>query len=109
MGESHRRLTHELCKPLLIHGWQYNTYRLPLEITHPIENIWQITNTPLEFQNLLWRSKVLVTHFGIYEEYQWIRRQYRPNYPERAILQPAYKVFYSWTSSSWSVSRLPRN
>src|SRR6266702_1216469 len=22
MGESHRQLTHESCKPLLIHGWQ---------------------------------------------------------------------------------------
>ncbi len=86
---------------------QYDTYRLPLEINHPLENIRQITNTPLEFQNLLWCSKVLVTHFGIFEEYQWIRRQFRPNHPERAILQPAYKVFYSWSLDGWSVTRLP--
>ena len=87
---------------------QFVQVHQPLLLQQPLERAREITPSPLNFQNLLWRSSVTVSHYGIFEEYHWIRRQQRPHAPDRAILQPAYKVFYGWQTDGWSVSRLPR-
>jgi hypothetical protein len=88
---------------------QYNAHRTTLILDLPLSRIREFTSNPLNFQNLLWKSRTTVSHFGIHEEYQWIRRQARPDVVERVIWQPAYKVFYAWDQDGWNVSRLPRN
>ena len=87
---------------------QYDQSRVTLVLDQPLDHIREFTSSPLNFQNLLWKGRTTVAHFGIFEEYYWIRRQTRPNVPDRAILQPAYKVHYHWNNDSWSVTRLPR-
>lgn len=79
-----------------------------LLLASPLTRARDITTSPLNFQNFLWRSKTTLTYFGILEEYQWIRRQQRTNQPDRAILRPAYEVFYPWNETTWKVTLLHR-
>ena len=88
---------------------QYEQSRATLVLEQPLNRLREYTTSPLNFQNLLWRSRTTVTYFGIFEEYHWIRRQTRAHVPDRAVLQPAYKVHYTWTDGGWTVTRLPRN
>ncbi|KAN0128680.1 hypothetical protein V8E53_013499 [Lactarius tabidus] len=60
---------------------------------------------PLNFQDFLWRSLILVTEAGITEEYQWIIRQVHPHLADKAVLQPAYRIDYSWNTSGMTVSQ----
>ena len=85
---------------------QYNAHRQPLVLSHPLERIREITVEPLNFTDFLWKSKTTVSHFGIFEEYQWLRRKERIHHPDHIIWQPAYQVFYAWDSEGWNVSRL---
>ena len=88
---------------------QYDQHQISLDVHHPLSHIREFTSSILNFQNYLWRSKTTVTYFGIYEEYHWIRRQVRRNQPDKAILQPAYKIHYQWNEDGWTVTRLPRH
>ena len=88
---------------------QYQAQRNTLVLDLPFSRVHEITSNPLNFQNLLWKTHTTLTHFGITEEYQWIRRQIRIGIPDNTILRPAYKVFYPWNTDGWNVSHLPRN
>jgi hypothetical protein len=88
---------------------QFQQLQNIIVLHQPLECAREITPSPLNFQNLLWRSTVTVSHYSIYEEYHWIRRHQHPHVLDKAILQPAYKVFYGWNTDGWSVSRLPQN
>ena len=85
---------------------QYNHHCQALVLAHPLDRIHEITTEPLNFVNLLWRSKTTVSHFGIFEEYQWLCCKIQPHHPDRVIWQPAYQVFYPWDSKGWNISRL---
>lgn len=76
-------------------------------INHPLEKAYEITTSPLNFQNLLWKAKVTISTSGIYEEYSWIRRRPNATRPDRAILVPAYSVQYQWNTESWTVTCVP--
>ena len=88
---------------------QYERDRVTLVLDQPLERLREYSTSPLNFQNFLWRSRTTVGYFGITEEYHWIRRQIQRNGPDRAILQPAYRVHYTWNEGGWTVTRLPRN
>jgi len=72
----------------------------------PLTLARDITTSPLNFQNLLWKSKTTLSFYRIFEDYCWIRRQQRLNRPDQAILQPAYQVHYKWDQHGWTVTRL---
>ena len=80
----------------------------PVIIEHPIEEIDQITTSALHFQNLLWRSQIILTQTGITEEYSWIRRRLSPDHPDRAYIEPVYKISYPWTGIYWTVEHIVR-
>jgi len=88
---------------------QYDTHRQTLLLERPLDHVREITPNALTFENLLWRARTTVAHFGVTEEYFWIRRQVRRHIIDRAILVPAYKVFYAWDSASWHTTILPSN
>lgn len=88
---------------------QYNVNQTTLVLNHPLSRIREITSNPLNFQNLLWKSRITIDYYGIHEEYQWIRRQTRTGTNDTAIWQPAYRVFYAWVHDGWNITRLPRN
>ena len=83
----------------------YSEQNQSVELHQPLSNAQRITPNPLIFVNDLWRSKTTLTFYGIFEEYQWIRRHSRQGRP-RPRLEPAYKVFYPWNGDGWTVSRL---
>ena len=87
---------------------QYDQSRVTLVLDQPLNHICEFTSSPLNLQNILWKGHTTVAYFSIFEEYYWICHQTRPNVPDRAILQPAYKVHYPWNNNSWSITRLPR-
>lgn len=74
---------------------------------YPLGRISDVTTSPLNFQNLLWKSRVTINHLGIKEEYSWIRRHRRRNHPDQAKLEPAYEVHYNWSTAGWSIVQLP--
>ena len=76
--------------------------------SHDLEKSRQITTSPLHFQNLLWRSRVIVNSDGIVEEYYWIKRRTRPDRPDRPYLEPAYSVISPWFGSFWHTEQLER-
>jgi hypothetical protein len=91
---------HEHCRQ------QYTSYSgLEVVFNHKLDQALGITTSPLNFQNLLWRTRIVLTPSGILEEYYWIRRRIRANSTDRATLEPAYNVAYPWNSDGWIVSR----
>lgn len=86
----------------------FSANQAPLIIQHPLDEINAITTSPLHFQNLLWRSQIILTEDGITEEYSWIRRQTRPDYPDRPYLDPVFRVYYAWTNNGWVVDYIAR-
>ena len=69
---------------------QYNAHHQPLVLTHPLECICEITVEPLNFTSFLWKSKTTVSHFGIFEEYQWLQHKECIHHPDHIIWQPSY-------------------
>jgi hypothetical protein len=86
---------------------QFNQSQTTIVWNQPLECLREISSSPLNFQNLLWKNRITVTAYRIIEEYHWIRRQIRHNIPDRAILQPAFRVEYWWNESGWTVKCLP--
>ena len=87
---------------------QYNHVRAAIVQDHPLDHARNLTSSPLNFENLLWKTRTTVSFYGIFEEYSWIRRRIRQRQLDQAILQPAYKVHYPWNTDGWTVSRLTR-
>jgi hypothetical protein len=86
---------------------QYNNFREgAFEVVLPVNLAYQFTPDPLVFQNCLWKTRTLITFFGIFEEYHWIRRHHRN--PNQIFLARAYKITYPWDSDGWNVTRLIR-
>jgi hypothetical protein len=73
-------------------------------VTIPLARLYQLTPDPIVFLNLLWKSRTKFDHFGITEEYFWIRRNYR--IPHLVYLARAYRIYYPWSDDTWTVSRL---
>ena len=73
-------------------------------IDHPLNEARSITSSPLNFQGLLWRKRIVLAATHICEEYHWIHRQIRPGRPDRAYLVPAYSIKYIWHSNGWTVT-----
>jgi len=75
-----------------------------VHVNHPLARLQDITNTPLNFVNFLWRVQVTITHSGIVERFSYIRRRVRRGQPDRAILEPAFDISYTWSSHIWTVT-----
>ena len=73
-----------------------NQEGLDIVYEHGINRIRQITSSPLNFQNLLWKTKTTLLLGEITECYSWICQQNRANHTTRVILEPAYQVNISW-------------
>jgi hypothetical protein len=76
-----------------------------IHLNHPLSKTRQVTSSSLNFENLLWKSHTLVLTSLVIEEYQWIRRLARAHRPDKAYLEPAYKVMYYWNQEGWTVTR----
>jgi hypothetical protein len=74
-----------------------------------INQIHRVTTSPLNFANLLWKSKTILSIGGITEFYCWIRRCSNAHQPTRASLEPAYQVDYNWSEPRYTVSRLAQH
>jgi hypothetical protein len=72
---------------------------------HELRESYTITTSPLNFQNLLWRTSIVLTGSGIVEEYCRICGRTSASVPDRAILIPVYNVTYGWISDGWTVTR----
>ena len=92
------------------HCWNIFQNRQGLESAyhHDLDESRQITTSPLHFQNLLWRNRIIISSDGIIEEYYWIRRRTRIDRPDRPYLEPAYSVTYPWFGTLWSTAQLER-
>ena len=75
---------------------------------HGIERIYEFSTSPLNFENLLWRTKITLAPAGIIEEYAYIRRHSRNNGPDRTYLEQAFIVNYPWTTDGWTVTQVIR-
>jgi hypothetical protein len=75
---------------------------------HSIEKSFQITTSPLHFQNLLWHYNTAFHDTGIIKEYYWIKRSRTRNNPDRPYLEPAYSIYYPWIGTYWKTSQLDR-
>ena len=85
---------------------QYESHSgIEVVFKHELAKAYDITSSPLNFQNLLWRSSIVLTASGIVEEYCWIRRRTRLSASDRAVLIPAYNVTYNWIGDGWNVTR----
>ena len=82
-----------------------NNGGIDFHLLHPLTETRQFTSSTLNFENLLWKSRTLVTPSQVVEEYQWIRRLQRTHRPDKAYLEPAYKVTYAWNQEGWTVER----
>ena len=69
--------------------------------SHSLYDLREITTSPLNFQNLLYRTCIILTSSGIIEIYAYIKRNPRAQSTDRAYLEPAYKVSYTWATNSW--------
>jgi hypothetical protein len=78
-------------------------------LSHPLQHSRSITTTPLNFQNYIWRTRTRISQVGIIEEYHWIRRHSQRGRIDKAVLEPAYQVFYDWVAEGWTVTRSPNN
>jgi hypothetical protein len=74
-----------------------------------LNRIHIITTSPLNFANLLWKSKVVLSIHGIVEYYCWIRRRSSAHHPTRASLEPAYQVNTDWNEYRYTVMRLSQH
>jgi hypothetical protein len=63
----------------------------------------------LNFQNYLWRTHTRISQTGIIEEYHWIRHHSQRGKIDKAVLEPAYQIFYDWIVEGWTVTRSPNN
>jgi hypothetical protein len=90
------------------HCWRIYEHQEGANVVYEqgINHIRRITTSPLNFTNLLWRTKTVCSFGGIIEQYCWIRRRTRSNNSPRVYLEPAYQVTYSWSEFQWSVTRL---
>jgi hypothetical protein len=80
-----------------------------LTLSHPLQHSRSITTTPLNFQNYIWRTRTRISQAGIIEEYHWIRRHSQRGRIDKAVLEPAYQIFYDWRAEGWTVTRSPNN
>jgi hypothetical protein len=78
-------------------------------LSHPLHHSRAITTSPLNFQNYLWRTRTRISQAGIIEEYHWIRCHSQRGSFDKAVLEPAYQVFYDWIVEGWTVTRSPSN
>ena len=78
--------------------------RAPIELTHELLRIQDITTSPLQFQHYLWKYKVRVDGEGIVETYALIKKRVWNNAPDRAYLEPAYTVSYPWHRTQWTTT-----
>jgi hypothetical protein len=76
-----------------------------LSLNHPLAELRQISTSALNFENLLFKSRTVVAHSQVIEEYQWIRRLIRAHKTDKAFLEPAYRVTYLWNQEGWTVTR----
>jgi hypothetical protein len=74
-----------------------------------LNRIHIITTSPLNFANLLWKSKVILSIHGIIEYYCWIRRRSSAHHATRASLEPAYQVNTDWNEYRYTVTRLSQH
>ena len=86
-----------------------NNSGLDVNLNHPLTEARQITTSALNFENLLWKSRTLVSASQVIEEYQWIRRLVRAHKADKAFLDPAYRVTYLWNQEGWTVTRFFAN
>jgi hypothetical protein len=86
-----------------------NTAGQDLVYNHGIERIYKFSTSPLNFENLLWRTKITLAPAGIIEEYTYIRRHSRNNGPDHTYLEQAFIVNYPWTTDGWTVTQVIRH
>jgi hypothetical protein len=75
-----------------------------VHINHPLARLQDITTNLLNFVGFLWRIQVMITLQGITERYSYIRRCTRQGHPDKAILENAFDVGFTWTSHHWTVT-----
>ena len=86
-----------------------NNSGVEVNLNHPLNEARQITTSALNFENLLWKSRTIVSSAQVIEEYQWIRRLIRAHKTDKAFLDPAYRVTYLWNQEGWTVTRFFAN
>jgi hypothetical protein len=79
-----------------------------LTYNHGIEQIYEFSTSPLNFENLLWRTKITLGPAGIIEEYAYIRRHSQNNGPDCTYLEQAFIVNYPWSTDGWTVTQVIR-
>ena len=101
------RTPHELTA-YLEHCWAiFTAQRDPtLVLKHPLSELHLISDSALNFQNYFWRYNVFLDSTSVREEYYQITRNIRPNFPDRAVLTPAFTVVYPWRGKTWTVTQL---
>ena len=69
--------------------------------SHSLYDLWEITTSPLNFQNLLYRTHIILTSSGIIKIYAHIKRNPCAQSTDQAYLKPVYEVSYTWATNSW--------
>ena len=92
------------------HCWSIYQNRRGLETVfhHDLDESRQITTSPLHFQNLLWRTRTILSVNDITEEYYWIKRRTHIDRSDRPYLEPAYSITYPWVGIFWNTAQLER-
>lgn len=86
-----------------LENWRTRTYAFVV-FNHPLTEVEEFSSGPLNFVDLLWKTRVVLAGNGITEEYACIKRSIRRSGIDRATLEPAYAVHYPWIGDNWTVA-----